>query len=365
MAENFPSSHKEILERQLSGGRTVGEVAQLLSAEGVYDEPDERRVRHIKVKLGLKGREAGLFPNELVSTTNEKTGLASIDLPPLATCPGATSFCKERCYDIDLGRRRPQHFLREYQTYLEVKKRLGNPKELADWLAKLVEQGIKEEEKLGIPRDKAIIRLHVGGDVFHKNYAEALKEVARRFPEVHFYLYTHYDKAVEWLRDRPRNLRVNLSLDPANAKEFLSRPELLDAVDELTYILPDEAHLDEARRIVEEAKKRGKEAVIFLEKSRRASLQKLVREKARDLLPYVCPEELGAETTCSVCRRCAVQPERRWRATAEDPYVKLLKEERSKKKSEAAAAPIVQMAPIIAAPEEEGGERKVRIKIKI
>lgn len=41
-----------------------------------------------------------------------------------------------------------------------------------------------------LPKDASIIRIHVGGDFFNKDYFNAWKEVARLNPNIHFYAYT-------------------------------------------------------------------------------------------------------------------------------------------------------------------------------
>ena len=63
-----------------------------------------------------------------------------------------------------------------------------------------------------IPHDADIIRIHVGGDFFSRDYMEAFYDVARFYKNIKFYAYT---KSVDWMQEleymRPDNFSMNAS----------------------------------------------------------------------------------------------------------------------------------------------------------
>tara|TARA_R110002124_G_scaffold254682_2_gene420306 strand:+ start:508 stop:1293 length:786 start_codon:yes stop_codon:yes gene_type:complete len=63
-----------------------------------------------------------------------------------------------------------------------------------------------------IPHDADIIRIHVGGDFFSRDYMEAFYDVARFYKNIKFYAYT---KSVDWMQQleymRPDNFSMNAS----------------------------------------------------------------------------------------------------------------------------------------------------------
>jgi len=76
---------------------------------------------------------------------------------------------------------------------------------LADWTKFVVElHGAKT------------IRFHVGGDVFADWYWQYIKRLVAEYPQVVFYLYTRSFPIVAASPDRPKNLKVLMSLDASN-----------------------------------------------------------------------------------------------------------------------------------------------------
>ena len=63
-----------------------------------------------------------------------------------------------------------------------------------------------------IPREADMIRVHVGGDMFSKDYFKAWYKVAAKFPHITFWAYT---KSLNWLVElesmRPDNFKINAS----------------------------------------------------------------------------------------------------------------------------------------------------------
>lgn len=63
-----------------------------------------------------------------------------------------------------------------------------------------------------LPDNATIIRIHVGGDFFNKEYMKAWMQVAENNPEVTFYAYTKsVNYWAEFLNKIPKNLKLNAS----------------------------------------------------------------------------------------------------------------------------------------------------------
>lgn len=66
---------------------------------------------------------------------------------------------------------------------------------------------------------KLYYRIHWSGDVYDLEYAKALSEAMRAFPEIQFWNYTRTFEVAEYLANNTPNLVQYLSLDPVNFSE--------------------------------------------------------------------------------------------------------------------------------------------------
>jgi hypothetical protein len=63
-----------------------------------------------------------------------------------------------------------------------------------------------------LPKDATIIRIHVGGDFFSKNYFQSFIKIAKNNPNIIFYAYTKsLNYWVELINEIPSNLKLNAS----------------------------------------------------------------------------------------------------------------------------------------------------------
>jgi hypothetical protein len=141
----------------------------------------------------------------------------SLDLPSGYTCPGA-KLCKSRAVGGDNGRFTivdgPDCQFRCFSASQEVifpnvrKVRWHNHNELVQ--AKTV-KGMTKLILESIPKNCGAVRLHVGGDIFSKNYLLALLSVAQRRPDIQWYTYT---KSLQILQNVLS--KINLPLDLPN-----------------------------------------------------------------------------------------------------------------------------------------------------
>ncbi len=71
---------------------------------------------------------------------------------------------------------------------------------------------LQELIRLSVPRPADIIRVHVGGDFFSKEYMLAWYDTASYYKDIKFYAYT---KSVRWMQEleseRPKNFSMNAS----------------------------------------------------------------------------------------------------------------------------------------------------------
>lgn len=111
----------------------------------------------------------------MISDGNSKLGvLPSFSLPPLATCPGATEFCKRFCYGKS-GR----YAWRRTKITLSLN------------LAMSKQANFVEEIEKEITKSKAtVFRIHVVGDFYDVRYVKKWIEIADDLPGVAFYGYT-------------------------------------------------------------------------------------------------------------------------------------------------------------------------------
>lgn len=86
---------------------------------------------------------------------------------------------------------------------------------ISRWVKDRYEENVIEMTDLiknSIPRPADIIRVHVGGDFFKKEYMEAWFHTAKMNKDIQFYAYT---KSVRWMQElehlRPKNFSMNAS----------------------------------------------------------------------------------------------------------------------------------------------------------
>jgi len=146
----------------------------------------------------------------------------SLDLPAGYTCPGA-KLCKSRAVEGDNGRFTivdgPDCQFRCFSASQEVifpalrRMRQYNLSELVK------AKSVKKMTNLileSIPKNCGVVRLHVGGDIFSKNYLLALLTVAQSRPDIEWYTYTKsLDILSKTLTTMPLGLllQVNKSID--------------------------------------------------------------------------------------------------------------------------------------------------------
>jgi hypothetical protein len=153
---------------------------------------------------------------------NEKIGnIVSFSIPTdtvlftdgrmIRTCPGATRWCRANCY-AKKGRTGMPITMSLYASNLVLYLELG-----PDSFADMVEEEIKRTQMRY--KTEKIVRVHVAGDLFEKDYIEMWRHIAERMPDWRFYTYTRSWRIpgllpyLEKLRRLP-NFVVYASTDP-------------------------------------------------------------------------------------------------------------------------------------------------------
>ena len=122
-------------------------------------------------------------PPLLLSFGNSKISrlVAIFDLPALYTCPAAKA-CRNYCtsFKAQIGRWKgvPQARWRNFWSSLY------DPYFVDQMVANIQASRVK------------FVRFHASGDLYNKSYIQKIAKIARRLPQVHFYLYTkslHFD----------------------------------------------------------------------------------------------------------------------------------------------------------------------------
>ncbi len=138
--------------------------------------------------------------NRMFSPGNTKLGrILNFSLPPVTTCPGATSWCKKHCY-ARKGYLKAGSVQKRWQENYELTQR----EDFVDIAVKLLERWKKKGYK--------IVRLHVAGDFYSQEYLNKWFEIARRLPDIKFVAYTR-----SWMlnfANKPANMLIYYSVDP-------------------------------------------------------------------------------------------------------------------------------------------------------
>ena len=135
---------------------------------------------------------------------NTKVGLVpTFSLPARYTCPGATNWCLKHCYAWRLEVLRPA-IRRAYARNL-----------MLSWDAERFVYVMRRTLPAAVP----LVRIHVGGDFFHRTYVEAWIRLCKAMRRTKFWAYTRSWSVqslrpfLEELRELP-NVHLFASVDP-------------------------------------------------------------------------------------------------------------------------------------------------------
>ncbi len=198
------------------------------------ERPNQRaRVADVKEKLMAAAPEGG--HDVSLSTTNSKLmkdGVASFNLVPIETCPGAGS-CAKYCY-ADTG-----SYLRFHKTTMppRVKNWLASQRE--DFVPKMIAMIDKEKKKGKI---KAI-RVHDSGDFYSPQYIDKWTDIAKAHPDMTFYAYTksHHPKLRERLNELEKLPNFNVVQSFGSKYDHLIDPNKPHCV-----VFPSKESMDKA-----------------------------------------------------------------------------------------------------------------------
>lgn len=203
------------------------------------ERPNQRaRVQDVKARLtaapmlGEGGHKVSL------STTNSKLakdGVASFNLVPIETCPGAGS-CAKYCY-ADTG-----SYLRFHGTTMppRVSNWLASQKD--DFVPKMVDMIAKAKAVKGKKAIKAI-RVHDSGDFYSPQYIDKWHQIASAHPDMMFYAYTksHHPKLRERLNELEKLPNFNIVQSFGSKYDQLIDPSKPHAV-----VFPSKELMDKA-----------------------------------------------------------------------------------------------------------------------
>ena len=98
----------------------------------------------------------------------------TFSLPSPGSCPGASSWCRKRCYAQRYEQRRPA-CRRAYERNFALSQ---------------TSERFAERMIAVLPRIMPCFRIHVGGDFHSEAYVRAWLEICRAFPQTRFWTYT-------------------------------------------------------------------------------------------------------------------------------------------------------------------------------
>lgn len=168
------------------------------------ERPNQRaRVADVKAKMTAAGGDHKVS----LSTSNSKLakdGVASFNLVPIETCPGAGS-CAKYCY-ADTG-----SYLRFHNTTMppRVSNWLASQKD--DFVPKMIDMLHQAKKVKGKKAIKAV-RIHDSGDFYSPQYIDKWHQIASAHPDMKFYAYTksHHPKLRERLNELEKLPNVNI-----------------------------------------------------------------------------------------------------------------------------------------------------------
>ena len=203
---------------------------------------------------------------------NHKLGpnIFSWSLPPILSCPGRSSLCQSVCYGLRAHFTLPAIGIR-LRANLQHAMASDFPERVCRQLRRLWAQ---------------VVRVHVVGDFFTPEYAEAWIKIARRCEQVEFFAYTRSWRCAELLP---------LLLDLESLQNF----QVFASCDRETGLPPENA--SSLRRVYmsmddQDVPPPGAQLVFRVQ--RRTPLKRLGNT-------IVCPAENGVSPiTCTQCRLC-------------------------------------------------------------
>ena len=137
-----------------------------------------------RLKNDIKPVKPSVMEPKGLSPGNEKTGISGTlyktvfvwNLPPIVTCPGASQWCLNHCYNADTDRNiYPIEEWEENWWWF-----LNRPKELHDKIVQQISQAQKP----------CAIRLHSSGDYFSKEYIQFWIDIIKEAKDTVFWSYT-------------------------------------------------------------------------------------------------------------------------------------------------------------------------------
>lgn len=135
---------------------------------------------------------------------NDKVGRVwTFSLPSFVTCPGASSWCRQHCYAWRFERLRPychRAYLRNLTLSLDPERFVRHVLD-------------------SLPEDAPLVRVHVGGDLYCREYVQSWVTISQARPQTLLWLYTR-SWSVTALRPALEQLRA---LD--NVQAFASLDE--------------------------------------------------------------------------------------------------------------------------------------------
>jgi len=170
---------------------------------------------------------------------NDKLGrsVRTWSMPAVSGCgPAPSEYCVQRCYAI------------AFRRYPGVMRAHGRNLLLAQD-ARALEEALRTD--LGCLPAGSVVRIHVAGDFFSKEYARAWRRVAREFDSLTIYAYTRAwtDRAIRRELDRMRalpNVRLwassdsTMSVPPGDWLEARVFPAIAEAEDAGFVVCPEQ-----------------------------------------------------------------------------------------------------------------------------
>lgn len=149
----------------------------------------------------------------------------SFGLPAILSCPEYTEWCMQVCYAFNLQR--------AWSTVDNlVNHNLSLLKACGSNVSRMVTLLSEMIESIDWKGTTPVFRWHWDGDIFSRQYAIAIAETCRKFPNIQFWLYTRSFDYIPEIIDIP-NLTVYLSVDAYNLDKAIEtydrHPSLLIA----------------------------------------------------------------------------------------------------------------------------------------
>jgi hypothetical protein len=207
----------------------------------------------------------------LLTQGNGKVG-QSIHLwsiPAISTCPGSTELCRSVCYANSAR-----------FTLSSVKERLGWCYEQSlrgDFAPRVV----REIRRKGV----LVLRVHVSGDFYSREYAEKWLEVMRQSPRVRFYWYSRSWRVpdIAPVLEQMAALRCCRAWYSLDAQTGI--PPAVPPGVRLAYL---QVEPDEEPELLD---------LLFV-------VRRLKRHAQRLGLPLLCPHQAGRRENCGECGKC-------------------------------------------------------------